>query len=673
MASTKVRGITIELGADTSGLSKALKGVNSEIGKTQKDLKDVERLLKLDPKNTELLEQKQRLLNDRIQETTTKLDALKQAQAQIDLSTDEGQRQYDALTREIVSCEQELKKAQKQSDSFNVSLEKVSVTAKDLSRKFENLADKTRVLSTAAGGVLLSMGGLAVKSAQNADELNTLSKQTGIATDELQKMQYAADLIDVPVDTITNSLRKLKKNITSTSSETTAAWDKLNITLKDTDGQYRNITDIFYDTVGALGEVSNETERDILAMQLFGKSADELAGIIDDGGAALKQLGIEAENLGVIIPEEELNKANEFNDALDRLKAESMGTFAQLGNEIAEMLLPYLPQLQQFLQDILATIRNLNPETLKAVAAFLGITATLSPLFKMLSVVTGSFSTLIKTIGGLSGPVLAVIAVIGVLVAAIVTLWNTNEDFRNNVIQTWNRIKSEFDRFGNGIVQRLNEMGFEFKNFSEVVSAIWKAFSNSLAPPLTDALRFIETQLDGFFDFITGLFDVFAGIFTNDWSRVWNGIKEIFVGVFQSLVSYARGPLNDIISMVNEAIGVVNNLIEKINRVKVFGWSPNISSIGNIPLMAQGGVVSSGSAIVGEAGAELLTVSGGRAMVQPLGGQSGTSELTDLLETYLPYLAERQNILLDGGVLVGQTANAMNDALGSIRARSARR
>ena len=129
MASTKVRGITIELGADTSGLSKALKGVNSEIGKTQKDLKDVERLLKLDPKNTELLEQKQRLLNDAVSETKTKLDALKQAQASLDMSTDEGQRQYDALTREIVSCENELKNAETAAKSFNVTAEKISATA----------------------------------------------------------------------------------------------------------------------------------------------------------------------------------------------------------------------------------------------------------------------------------------------------------------------------------------------------------------------------------------------------------------------------------------------------------------------------------------------------------------------------------------------------------------
>ena len=150
MASTKIRGITIELGADTSGLSSALKNVNSEIGKTQKELKDVERLLKLDPKNTELLAQKQKLLNDKVEETETKLDALKQAQKSIDLSTEDGQRQYDALTREIVSCEHELKNAEQAASYFNSTMSKVSTVTGNMSKKFGDLANKTRGLSMAS-------------------------------------------------------------------------------------------------------------------------------------------------------------------------------------------------------------------------------------------------------------------------------------------------------------------------------------------------------------------------------------------------------------------------------------------------------------------------------------------------------------------------------------------
>ncbi|MBQ2030685.1 MAG: phage tail tape measure protein, partial [Lachnospiraceae bacterium] len=106
----KIRGITIELGGDASGLSKALKDVNSEIKDTQAQLKDVERLLKLDPKNTELLAQKQKLLGNQISNATSKLETLKQAQATMDANgVDKNSDQYMALQREIISTETELK------------------------------------------------------------------------------------------------------------------------------------------------------------------------------------------------------------------------------------------------------------------------------------------------------------------------------------------------------------------------------------------------------------------------------------------------------------------------------------------------------------------------------------------------------------------------------------
>jgi phage-related minor tail protein len=149
MASTRVRGITIELDADTSGISKGLKTVNSEIRNTQSQLKDVDRLLKLDPTNTQLLEQKQRLLKDAVGETKTKLDTLKKAQEEVGKTlkeTGEGQEQYDALTREIVSCEQELKKAEKAASTFNITAAKISATADKVAAGLGKAADKTRGL-----------------------------------------------------------------------------------------------------------------------------------------------------------------------------------------------------------------------------------------------------------------------------------------------------------------------------------------------------------------------------------------------------------------------------------------------------------------------------------------------------------------------------------------------
>lgn len=661
MASTKVRGITIELGADTSGISKALSGLNKEIGQTTKDLKDVERLLKLDPTNTELLAQKQKLLNDRVSETKDKLDALKQAQASIDLSTEEGQRQYDALSREIVACEHELKNAEQAASGFNATAEKISVSAGKMSQKFGSLAEKTKGLSMAAAGALAGLAGLAVKAGQNADELNTLSKQTGVATDELQKMQYAADLIDVDTETITSGLRKLKKNLDGHED----TWKKLKVDVKDANGEYRNITDIFYDVAGALGNIENETERDVLAMDLFGKSADELAGIIDDGGAALKALGQEAEDMGVIISQEDLDRANELNDTLDKLKAEIMPTIAQLGTEIAEAILPYLPTIKEAIEGVLEAIRGISPQTVLIVGGILAITAALSPMFSMLSSLTGIISTLTGStgalggaLGALSAPVLAIVAAIGVLIAAFVHLWNTNEEFRNNIIATWERIKSMFDAFGQGIVDRLNSMGFEFEDFSEVVKAIWDGLCAFLAPLFEQTFDTIADVLDFALNLLTGMFDFWGGLFTGNWEQMWNGIVETFEAIFGGV----RDIFDDILGGI---IGAINGGIDGIRT-----FSKGKIDLPNIQWMAEGGVLTSGSAIVGEAGPEFVQVSNGQAMVQPL---SGHSDLAGLLETYLPYLAAGTQLVMDSGALVGEIAPDMNTALGTMAIRGGRR
>ena len=172
--------------------------------------------------------------------------------------------------------------------------------------------------ATAAGTAIVKMTG---DAAEWADDLNTLSKQTGLTTEELQKMEYAAKLIDVDPDTITKSMAKLTKNMTSTSDQVKGAFDALGVSVRDQNGDLRNNQEVFNEIINALGEVENETERDNLAMQLFGKSAQELNPLILGGADALKKLGDEAEAAGLIMSQDALNSLNAYNDSLDTLKA----------------------------------------------------------------------------------------------------------------------------------------------------------------------------------------------------------------------------------------------------------------------------------------------------------------------------------------------------------------
>jgi len=633
MASTKIRGITIELGADTSGLSKALKGVNTEIKSTQKQLKDVERLLKLDPGNVELLEQKQRLLGNQVEQTTKKLDALKEAQKQVGeelQKTGEGQEQYDALTREIAATERELKEAEQAAKSFNVTTEKIAASAEKLAGKFNNVAQKTKTLSKLAGGLLAGMGALAVKTAQEADELSTLAKKTGISTDELQKFQYASDLIDVDLDTMTGAMKKLKKQLTSTK----APFEELGIATKDADGNFRDITDIFYDTVEALSQIPNETERDVVAMELFGKSADELAGIIDDGGAALRSLGEEAENLGVIIPEESIEKANELNDAIDQLKAEATGTFAEIGTEIAEMLLPYLPEIKETIESVLQALRDMDPDTLALGAKCAAIVAAISPIASVAASATTAIGNLTKALGGIGD-----VGVLGVVGAVIVAFGLFGD-----------KIQEVADKVVNGALNYLaTDWSEKFGFMGEVM--------NSFQATISGILEGLQKELKNWVD-------VYRGIFTGDWARVLEGAKGLFKGFGEGIVFTFK-------AMLNELIGLLNGFINAMNMIPNFkGGHVNISKI---PYLATGGTISSGSAIVGEAGAEILTVAGGSATVTPLTGAGGDTNVIGLLETYLPYLAAGNTIVMDSGALVGSIAPDMNAALGTIAIRGGKR
>ena len=398
----KIKGITIELSADTSGLEKALKGINKSLSTTQKDLKDVNKALKLDPKNLELIEQKERLLTKAVEETTQKVEALKKAQASIKMDgSEEAQRQYDALAREISASEVNLRNLNMEQQNFSREAQSARTGATAFGQaldtvktKADEVAKATAAISAAAATALAGLAGVAISGAQWADNLAQTAQQTGLSTDALQKMQYAAELVDVPLETIVGAVRKMKGHL----DDNEATWDRLGVKVKDQSGDYRDIESIFFDVVRALGQIENETERDKLAMDLFGRSADELAGIIDDGGKKLRELGREAEDLGIVVPEEDIEKLNQLSDALERMKAQLKGAAAQAAVPIFEALQPVVEKVADAIKRFSQFLSNLNPKLIAAVVVILTIVAAISPIASIISGIASGIGTLINLI-----------------------------------------------------------------------------------------------------------------------------------------------------------------------------------------------------------------------------------------------------------------------------------
>lgn len=607
--STRIRGVTIELGGDASGLNKALGDVNSSISKTQKELKDVEKLLKLDPSNTELLRQKHELLTKQVGQTKEKLDALKQAEKELnEAGIDKHSSQYMALQREIAATEHSLEQLEATAAKSNIALTKMSQSFGKISEASGKVAQATKGISTAAGGALAGLAGMAYKSVTAADELVTLSKQTGIATDELQKMKYASDLVDVSVEEITGAMTKMKKNMASTSKDTQAAFAQIGVSVTDANGQLRNTTDVFYEVLQGLSGIKNETERDIVAMQLFGKSADQLAGIIDDGGESLKSLGQEAQDLGLIMSEDTLSSLNDVNDSIDKLKAKANGEIAQSGAKAMEALMPVFEKVLDAMSKALDYIGSLDADQIKMIATLLAVVASISPVAKAISNVTGLISTLTGTVipkviticGKLTGTVLPkVMSVLkmfpglGITAAiiALVALIATKGDEIQKIV---NKVCDFVKNLLNNLMNWLNNHGLNV---------------------LGSFVKTIIGLIDNLKSILNGIIDFIRGVFTGDWKRAWSGVVEILTGLFGGIKTLLKAPINAVIGMINGIIGGFNKLRSIAGK----------SEVSKIPLLASGGVVSKGSAVVGDAGPELLTMQGGRAIVQPLTNSTTTN------------------------------------------------
>lgn len=451
MASGRIRGLTIEIGGDTTKLTDSLKSIDKELANTQKDLKDIDKLLKLDPKNTDLLKQKQEQLGKAVKLSKERVQQLEEAQKQMGERTEDNAKQYDALERELIDAKNKTKQYQEE-------LKKTAGEANGLTQALQNVSDKagvvsekTKGLSTLAGGLGIAMLGNAYASAQAADELNTLSRNLGVSVEELQKMQYASDLIDVSMDQMTGSMEKLTKQMGSNSK----VFEELGINIYNADGSLRDATDVWYESLEALSQVENGTERDRLAMELFGKSAMDLSGIIDDGGAGLKAYGQEAEDMGLILSQDDVDAANKFNDAIDKLKATAGASFLEMGATLAEELTPALEKIVEIASQLFTWFASLDGSTQAFILTVLGLVAAISPIAGIISTITGMAAALNVAMLPMIGTIGGIVVGIGAAVAAGVALYKNWDTIKKKASELWKNIQTTFENIRKSISEKI--------------------------------------------------------------------------------------------------------------------------------------------------------------------------------------------------------------------------
>ena len=490
-----IKGITIEFNGDTTKLDKALREINNKTKSLDKELKQVDKALKFNPTSVELWRQKQDLLKQKITETKSKLDALKQAQAKMDADgVDKNSEEYRKLQREIIVTENQVKTFEGQLKKIgNVNLRATSEQFKEMGNKLTSAGQAMRGISTAAAAVTAAIGALTVKSGKWADDMNTMSKVYSIGTRELQQYSAAADLVDVSVETIAKSHVKLEKNMLSAatgSKNQAAAFEALGVSVTNADGSLRDGDAVWQDTIKALGQMENETERDAYAMQLMGRSAAELNPLIEDGGETYKQVSDTMAKYGLdFIDQETLDQANQFNDALDMMKAVGMVAFQQLGTQLAAYLAPAMEKVVDVVGRLTQWFSNLSPRTQAIIAGIAAVVAVVSPLLIGLGKVSfaiSSIMSLMATLGPAIGGIVAalgpVILIIGAVVAAGVLLY-----------KNWDTIKAKATELKNNIVNAFNQLKAK-------MTAIWKAITK----PITNAVNTIKNAINKIKSIING-------------------------------------------------------------------------------------------------------------------------------------------------------------------------
>lgn len=450
-------GARIELAGERE-FRKALSEINTGLRTTASELTLVSAKYAENANSVSALTAKNTALQTKLDQQTEKIKTLRSAlenaklqYGETDARTLKWQRSLNLAEVELIKTEKELKdnsealkQAQKDMEKYGLSADEVAKSNRSLGEIVTDLADKIGIrlpsnisksissfgqqmsaaekakvelaaLTTVVVGLATAFGKATIETAKKADEILTLAQTTGLTTEKIQELRYAEELLDVSTETITGSLTRMIRNMNTArngTGEAAEAFRKLRIRITDSNDQLKDAEEIFNQTIDALGRVGNETERDALAMAIFGRSARELNPLIEAGSQRLNELAQEAHNMGYVMSQDTLESFGALDDAMQRFNKQT-DTFKQ---SIAVVLLPVLTSFFELLNKI-------DPQVLAVGATLAATVITVITAVKAVKNITDTFKAFdaqawktTAIVLGVTAALIALVAIIGVLV-----------------------------------------------------------------------------------------------------------------------------------------------------------------------------------------------------------------------------------------------------------------
>lgn len=377
------------------------------------------------------------------------------------------------------------------------------------------------------------------------------------------------------------ALRSSLSRLIKPTDDAAALMEQYGLSMTNADGSMKSLGEVMEMLRTKMGGLS-EAEQAQAAATLFGQEAmSGMLAVINASDSDYEKLTSAIYGADGAAQQMADTMLDNLSGQLTLLKSALEGLAIQFG----EILMPYIKQFVQWLQNLVQKLQEMTPEQKEQIVKWAAFAAAIGPVLLAVGKLVTGIGNVISVFGKLKTAIPAV-AVIGTLVAAFATLWKTNEEFRNKITAIWNQIKGTFDKLCQGIVDRLNKLGFDFENIGEVLKAIWKGFCNFLAPIFEGVFQNIANTFDTIVNVILGILDFFIAIFTEDWEGAWDAIKGIFESIWNGIVARFQNIGNTLFGILDVICGwfgtTWDNTWNSIKQFFVDIWNSIVSFFTNI-------------------------------------------------------------------------------------------